>query len=176
MDKNKVQPVENPLDVGPHEESNSKSLALVQKSTIGKSSANNIESNSGSLKTGAPAKEIGPQGCHKTCKPKVFSFLQHWAVATFMFSVTLFALFGDDMRQVVTDKNGDDLFYNITTVCMGFFALEIVLTVYGDPEYLWSFFFWLDVLSTATLVFDIGWMKNAALGTGGGSGAKDAGQ
>jgi hypothetical protein len=175
MDKNKVQPVENLLDVGPHGNSDSKSLALVQKSATGKSSAN-ADSSSANLQTGKPAKEIGPQGCHKTCKPKVNSFLQHWAVATFMFSVTLFALFGDDLRQVVTDKEGDDLFYNITTVCMGFFALEIALTVYGDPEYLWSFFFWLDILSTATLVFDIGWMKNAALGTGNGSGAKDAGQ
>jgi len=59
---------------------------------------------------------------------------------------------------------------------LGFFTLEILLTVYGDPEYLWSFFFWLDLLSTLTLIFDIGWISDKIFGTGDSGGAKDAGQ
>lgn len=38
-----------------------------------------------------------------------------------------------------------------------------------------NFFFWLDFISTVSLIFDIGWISDAIFGTGGGaSGAAGA--
>eukprot|EP00418_Pyrodinium_bahamense_P043284 CAMPEP_0179199838 /NCGR_PEP_ID=MMETSP0796-20121207/99431_1 /TAXON_ID=73915 /ORGANISM="Pyrodinium bahamense, Strain pbaha01" /LENGTH=919 /DNA_ID=CAMNT_0020904351 /DNA_START=1 /DNA_END=2760 /DNA_ORIENTATION=- len=69
--------------------------------------------------------------------------------------LTLYALFGDDMRLVFTAKPSDTIFDCITVAGMILFALEIFACSLGKAGYLMGFFFWLDLASTVTLVLDI---------------------
>jgi hypothetical protein len=41
--------------------------------------------------------------------------------------ITVYALFGDDIRILSTDKNGDPVFWILNIVAMGAFFIEIVL-------------------------------------------------
>lgn len=77
-----------------------------------------------------------------------------------MLAITVFALFGDDLRLAVTDKSADDGFSAMMIVCLILFSLEIIATFIVRPEYRFSFFFWLDLLSTVSLIFDVNWVWN----------------
>lgn len=50
--------------------------------------------------------------------------------------VTLYALFGDDIRILSVNKDGDDVFFALTIICMCFFTLEIIFTCISNPEYI----------------------------------------
>lgn len=68
---------------------------------------------------------------------------------------TIYALFGDDIRLLATPKSSDPAFDALTIICFILFCLEILLSLGVKKGYLFSFFFWLDVISTATLILDI---------------------
>jgi len=60
-------------------------------------------------------------------------------------------------------------------VAFSLFVGEILVACYVRKGYFNSFFFWLDVLSTASMIFDIGWiMDNLSFGTAGGGAANVA--
>lgn len=170
MTNNKVVPVEG-------EKENQEGNTIKPEKNLDDDNKDLAKSNinASSVKTNIK-KEPDPNSFNEKCRGRVKAFLNHWSVTIIMFSVTVFALFGDDIRTIASDGSADTAFYDITTYAMFCFCLEISLTIYGDPDYFNSFFFWLDLLSTSTLVFDIGWMKNAILGTGVSLGAKDVGQ
>lgn len=88
--------------------------------------------------------------------------------------LTVYALFGDDIRVLATDKNGDDIFYGLSLVCLIFFTLELILASFSKKDYLFGFFFWLDIISTISIIFDIGWISSALFSSGSGK-AKNAG-
>mmetsp|Transcript_28098 Transcript_28098/g.24827 ORF Transcript_28098/g.24827 Transcript_28098/m.24827 type:complete len:179 (+) Transcript_28098:159-695(+) len=97
------------------------------------------------------------------------SIVEHWITVTIMSIMTVYALFGDDIRSLVPDKDSDVTFYIITTVALALFALELILSSLAKPGYFLNFFFWLDFISTVSLIFDIGWISEAIFGTGGGA-------
>ena len=72
--------------------------------------------------------------------------------------ITIYALFFDDIRLIAFQKKDDDIFYGITTFVMACFIVEIILASYAKPHYFNSFFFWLDVVATISLITDIGWI------------------
>ena len=51
--------------------------------------------------------------------------MNHWSVTTVMTFVTLFALFGDDIKLAAFTKEVDEVYDNITFVCLILFTLEI---------------------------------------------------
>ena len=69
--------------------------------------------------------------------------------------VTIYALFGDDCRLIFAPKEGDDTFTLLTFISMILFLIELILASIGQPDYFNSFFFWLDLVSTLSLVTDI---------------------
>jgi len=69
--------------------------------------------------------------------------------------LTVYALFGDDIRLAGTEKPADYVFDCITVVSMSIFSLEILVCTIGKVGYLFGFFFWLDIMSTITLLLDI---------------------
>eukprot|EP01022_Parablepharisma_sp_SALTPOND_P023258 TRINITY_DN4865_c0_g1_i1.p1 TRINITY_DN4865_c0_g1~~TRINITY_DN4865_c0_g1_i1.p1 ORF type:complete len:1061 (-),score=72.97 TRINITY_DN4865_c0_g1_i1:835-4017(-) len=71
---------------------------------------------------------------------------------------TLYALFGDDIRLLATNRYADGIFYSFTIVAMCLFSAEIVLLCICNPDYLYSFYFWLDLVSTLTMIMDVGWI------------------
>jgi hypothetical protein len=82
-----------------------------------------------------------------------------------MTSLTIYALFFDDIRMVLFSKGSDDIFYGISSMALFFFTLEIILTSYSKKDEYWlSFFFWLDVVSTLSIIPDIGWIMDSMTG------------
>lgn len=87
-------------------------------------------------------------------------FLESTNFTIFISLVTLLALFGDDIRILVVDVSGDKYFYGATVVCLVIFSIEILLSCIVKKDYLFTFFFYLDLVSTASLLFDIGWFTD----------------
>lgn len=80
--------------------------------------------------------------------------------------ITVYALFFDDIRIILFPKSLDDLFYGITLFGMICFTVEISLATYAKEDYLWSFFFWLDIVSTVSMIPDCGWIWDPIIGAG----------
>lgn len=96
----------------------------------------------------------------QTKKKVVAKFLDHYVVVTVMTIITIYALFFDDLRVLAFPKEADPIFYAITLFGMICFTIEIILASYAKEEYLLSFFFWLDIISTLSMVPDIGWVRD----------------
>lgn len=81
-----------------------------------------------------------------------------------MMLITIYCLFGDDLRQAVFPIEADPYFWGLTSASLGLFLLEIILSSIVIEGYWLSFFFWLDVIATVSLIFDIGWFMDFILG------------
>jgi len=103
----------------------------------------------------------------KKMRQKIENFLEHPVYVTFMTIVTIYILFADDVRQLISWRYVDNGFFVTASVCMGFFVLEIFLSCLAKPGYFLGFFFFLDLVSTGSLIFDIGWLSNLVFGTTG---------
>ena len=53
-----------------------------------------------------------------------------------MFVLTLYALFGDDIRLVATDKHTDFYFFTAASLCLAFFFIELFLSSFAKEKYL----------------------------------------
>ena len=88
--------------------------------------------------------------------------------------ITIYALFGDDIRLWLTEKESDDVFFGLSAVAFVLFAFELIVNSVARPGFANppSFFFWLDLLATLSLLPDIGWVWDPieALFEGGASG------
>jgi hypothetical protein len=80
--------------------------------------------------------------------------------------ITIYALFGDDVRTVAFKLNSDEVFYILTCVCMFFFLFEIIIASFSKPDYFLGFYFWLDLIATVSLIFDIGFIWDSITKTG----------
>ena len=72
--------------------------------------------------------------------------------------ITLYTLFFDDIRVIFFHKSADDYFYGLSAFAMFTFILEMILSIYAVEGYFMSFFFWLDLVSTTTMISDVGWL------------------
>lgn len=82
----------------------------------------------------------------------------------FTTALTIYALTGDDIRLITTNKPADMTFNVIVILCIIVFTLECVLSCIGKEDYWGGFFFSLDVVSTATLVLDLSWIADELAG------------
>jgi hypothetical protein len=80
--------------------------------------------------------------------------LDHWSVVLAMSLITIYALFFDDIRVIAIPKTYDWPIEVLTVVFTMFFAVEILLAVFVKPKYFGSFFFWLDLVATISMVLD----------------------
>ncbi|KRX08496.1 Adenylyl cyclase class-3/4/guanylyl cyclase [Pseudocohnilembus persalinus] len=93
-------------------------------------------------------------------KLQLLNMLEHNITSIIMTIFTIYALFGDDIRILTTDKYGDPYFWVINIVTMVAFTLEIIVSSLAKEGYWNGFFFWLDIISTISLLLDIGWVSN----------------
>jgi len=101
----------------------------------------------------------------KTFKQLFLIILDHKIFTYVMTTLTIYALFGDDCRLLLFTKPADSVFNVITIVAMAAFILEIVMSsIAKREEYLFSFYFWLDLISTLSLLFDISWLWDKLTG------------
>jgi class 3 adenylate cyclase len=79
-------------------------------------------------------------------------------------AITIWALIGDDIRLLSTSKP-TDMWFNVSAlVCLFYFTSEIILSCIAKDDYVMGFFFWLDVISTASLVLDLTWISDLIVG------------
>ena len=115
----------------------------------------------------------------KSWTDKCREFIESTPVVITMSVATVYALFGDDIKTLGFPKSDDDVFSSLVVICLFLFTLELVLSFLTKDGYKWSFYFWLDLVATLSLVPDIGWMWDTALGLNSGNSdgksVKDAG-
>lgn len=99
-------------------------------------------------------------------KKGVGEFLNTSFVQILMTLVTLYALIGDDLRLLLFPKTVDESFTNLTIVSLFLFLIELTLQTIGQQDYLGSFFFWLDLVSTLSIITDIKPVMDAMTGAG----------
>jgi len=75
-----------------------------------------------------------------------------------MASTTVFALFGDDFRQWFTNKEADAYFFSAVCVAFVLFILEIFINSCVVNDFKFSFFWWLDIIATLSLIPDVDWI------------------
>jgi hypothetical protein len=78
--------------------------------------------------------------------------------------VTIYALLGDDLKLLTTTIEADIYFTWCTSIALVLFMLELILASIGKEGYLNSFFYWLDLVSTLSLVTDIPPIWNKIIG------------
>lgn len=76
-----------------------------------------------------------------TLKKKMEKFLNKTWTIILMTLLTISALFGDDIRVLVVDKDGDAYFWEFSCICIVMFLVEMLLGCYAKPDYFNSFFF-----------------------------------
>lgn len=84
--------------------------------------------------------------------------MNHWSVVLSMTIITVYALFGDDVKIAFFERSADEAFNYITTICLVLFVVEITLNSLSQEGYFNSFYFWLDIISTVSLITDISWI------------------
>jgi len=80
--------------------------------------------------------------------------------------LTVYALVGDDIRLLATNKPADFLFDIFTMICLVVFTFEIIISCIGKDDYILGFFMCLDVVSTVTLVLDLSFVTESLIGDG----------
>ncbi len=87
-------------------------------------------------------------------KHPVQKFLDGSKAQLFLLIVTLYALFADDYRYLTTDIEYDNFYDAFIIICMVIFITEIVLSSIFKVGYFKSYYFWLDIISTGSLILD----------------------
>ena len=109
-------------------------------------------------------------------KKKLSKFIDHYIVILYMTLLTVYALYFDDIRILVFTKEYDDIFYGITLLGIICFTMEISIASYAKDEYLFSFFFILDIVSTVSMIPDCGWIWSWIMGESADGGGESAAQ
>ena len=86
--------------------------------------------------------------------PVMERFLKSKEFNILMVILTIYALFGDDLRLAYYDLEEDQIFYNLSIFAMVMFLVEMGLQYYYRVDYRWGFYFFLDIVSTASMIPD----------------------
>ena len=80
------------------------------------------------------------------------------------------------MKVVAFDKTADPYIWGITACCFSIFMLEVILGTLCRENYFLTFFFWLDIISTLSMIPDIGWIWQLIIGENGNAQTGNAAQ
>ena len=125
---------------------------LIEQPTIQRSSIrrkSEVNNNSSSKITGSSntVKKKRPKW-----KKQLSAFLDSTPVLIITSLFTLFALFASDIKAAWLRIEVDTAFNVIQCMLLGFFGIEFILNCIAKQEYFLSFFFWLDLISTVSII------------------------
>ena len=94
-------------------------------------------------------------------KAKIFikKIIEGKIVVITMAFVTLFAIIGDDLRLWTTRKTVDTGYYALLMISFLLFIIEIIANSIVIEDFKYSFYFWLDIIATLSLITDIIWLS-----------------
>mmetsp|Transcript_8444 Transcript_8444/g.26258 ORF Transcript_8444/g.26258 Transcript_8444/m.26258 type:complete len:919 (-) Transcript_8444:232-2988(-) len=101
----------------------------------------------------------------RRAKPWCLRTIDRGAFQAIMFFITVYALIGDDVRLAATRRPADFWFNIATIVALLLFTFELVASCIGKEDYFLSFFFWLDLVATVSLILDITWIFSLFTGS-----------
>ena len=78
--------------------------------------------------------------------------------------VTIITLFSDDIRQIAFKPESDIAFSYLTIVCMTIYTVEMIALSLTKDGYFLRFYFWLDLISTLTMLLDLTWITQLISG------------
>lgn len=81
-------------------------------------------------------KKPGSRSLMKGLKAKIGEFVDSPITIAVIGVITIYALLGDDIRQLSGDKNADLGFDIVTYIVFSVFMVEIVLSIWAKPRYL----------------------------------------
>ena len=102
----------------------------------------------------------------KKWKKKIVKFLDSSPILITMSIFTIWALFATDINYAFLSIKVDEAFNIIQCILLGLFSLEFILTCIAKENYIFTFFFWLDLISTISLIQDIDYVMNPIMGYG----------
>jgi hypothetical protein len=88
-------------------------------------------------------------------------FVENSKIQLFLLIVTFYALFADDYRTLMTKPDMDINFDIFVWICIAIFTIEIVICCISKSGYNNSYYFYLDFISTGSLVLDFSPVRNA---------------
>ena len=87
--------------------------------------------------------------------------IEHKYSSILFIILTFIALFLDDIRIAFTPKAADPFIDSVFLFCFFAFLVEMVFTSISRNDYLFSFFFWLDLAALLSILFDIYYLLDA---------------
>ena len=85
-------------------------------------------------------------------------------VIAFMMTLTVLALFGDDLRILILPNSADAFMSALWFCVLLLFGLEWLAQCWFKPDYRWSLFFYLDLIATLSLVTDVIFLADLIFG------------
>eukprot|EP00210_Caulerpa_lentillifera_P001909 g1836.t1 len=90
-----------------------------------------------------------------TWKKKLIAITDGTVATIYMTLLTILVLFIDDVRIAILPPEADDTVLVITYISLISFSIELMLNSAAKPKYFLGFYFWLDLVSTLSLLGDI---------------------
>ena len=92
--------------------------------------------------------------------------MNHWGFEALIIALIVFTMIGDDFKIAFLSISVDGVFNIITILAMVIFTFEIIVNSIIQSDYFNSFFFWLDIITSLTLIFDISWVMESMIFSG----------
>ena len=109
-------------------------------------------------------KEIVIEKTQSKWQKKVSKFLNSTPILSFTTILTIWALFSNDILYSFLPKKFDEPFNIIQCIILFIFTLEFILNCLSKENYLFTFFYYLDFISTISLIQDIDYVMNPFMG------------
>jgi len=101
---------------------------------------------------------------HELIHSRVLHLLSNPWYKIFYLLISLYILFADDLKLIFADKSLDFTFSVISITVMVLCLIEIFLfKIAFSDDYIWEFFFWLDVISILSISFDLHWVCDSII-------------
>ncbi|CAK4615767.1 hypothetical protein LEN26_002915 [Aphanomyces euteiches] len=119
-----------------------------------------------SSKSAKVANKVSPESQQgevppRQIKAEIVAFLDGKRMTLAFGVLTIFALFADDIRTAAFTKAADSVFYVLLLLVFVAYTVELCCNVYARRGYFgrgFNFNFWMDIISTLSILSDVGWV------------------
>ncbi len=80
-----------------------------------------------------------------------------------MIFLTIYSMLIDDIRNLALRSEADAYVDSSIILCLLVYILDLVLNYKAFPNYRFKFFFFLDLISTISMLTDINWFNQIAI-------------
>jgi len=93
-------------------------------------------------------------------KEKARNILSNRATDITISLLTIYALFAENFKNLFTNKDSDNVFSIICILIIIIFMTEFIFSCLSLDNYLYGFYFFMDIISIISMLLDIDWFYN----------------